>query len=248
MDNSNFYNAIYNRKSIRKYRKEPVESSKLNDLSKFIEGLTPLYEDIKTEIVILSEKDIKLLLPIKSPHYVAIYSEAKDGYLPNAGFMLQQVDLYLSANGIGACWLGMGLPQKESASRNGLEFVITLAFGYAEDPLNRQNTAEFKRKSLSEISDVKGAEDLLEAARLAPSASNTQPWNFSGSADCIIISRKLPNILKAAMYGKFNRIDIGIAMCHLWIAAQHQSKIIEFTKDNYAVSKGNEYIATAHIR
>lgn len=247
MDNSDFYNTIYKRKSIRKYRMEPLESSKLNELRKFIEGITPLYEDIKTETVILPEKEIRLMLPIKSPHYIAVYSETKDGYLPNAGFMLQQVELYLSANGIGACWLGMGLPQKESSSRNGLEFVITLAFGYAEEPLYRQKTAEFKRKSLSEISDVKGAEDLLEAARLAPSASNTQPWYFSGSADCIIISRKLPNILKEALYSKFNRIDIGIAMCHLWIAARQQGKAIEFTRDNYAVPKGNEYIATAHI-
>lgn len=248
MNNSDFYNAIYKRKSIRKYRKEPLESSKLKDLQKFMEELTPLYEDIKTEIVILSEKDIKLLLPIKSPHYIAVYSETKDGYLPNAGFMLQQVDLYLSANGIGACWLGLGLPQKESASRNGLQFVITLAFGYADEPLHRQNSIEFKRKSLSEISSINGAEELLEAARLAPSASNTQPWCFSGSADCIIISRKLPNILKEALYSKFNRIDIGIAMCHLWIAALHQGKTIEFIRENYAVPKGNEFMAAVHIR
>ncbi len=148
MNNSDFYNTIYKRKSIRKYRREPLESSELKDLQKFMEELTPLYEDIKTEIVILSEKDIKLLVSIKSPQYIAIYSEAKDGYLPNAGFMLQQVDLYLSANGIGACWLGLGLPQKESASRNGLEFVITLAFGYADEPLHRQSTAEFKHTAV----------------------------------------------------------------------------------------------------
>lgn len=248
MNNPDLYNTIFKRKSIRKYRKEPLESSKLMDLQKFMEKLAPLYGDIKTEIAILPEKDIKLLLPIRSPHYIAIYSETKNGYLQNAGFMLQQVDLYLSANGMGACWLGLGLPQKESASRNGLEFVITMAFGYADEPLHRQSTTEFKRKSLPEISSADGAEELLEAVRLAPSASNTQPWYFSGSADRIIISRRLPNILKEALYSKFNRIDIGIAMYHLWIAALHQGKTIEFTRDNYAVPKGNEYMATAHIR
>lgn len=248
MNNSDLYNAIYKRKSIRKYRKESLESTKLTDLKKFMEGLVPLHEEIKTEIVILSEKDIKLLLPIKSPHYVAIYSETKDEYLQNAGFMLQQVDLYLSASGIGTCWLGLGLPQKESASRNGLEFVITLAFGYADEPLYRESTTEFRRKALSEISSVNGAEELLEAARLAPSASNTQPWYFSGNEDSIVISRKLPNILKKALYNKFNRVDIGIAMCHLWIAALYQGKAIEFIRENAAVPKGNEYMASAHIR
>jgi len=248
MNNPDFYNTIFRRKSIRKYRKEPLESSKLVDLQNFMERLMPLYEDIKTEIAILSEKDIKLLLPIRSPHYIAIYSEKKNGYLQNAGFMLQQVDLYLSANGIGACWLGLGLPQKESASRNGLEFVIAMAFGYADGPLHRQSAAEFKRKQLSEISSVNGAEELLEAVRLAPSASNTQPWYFFGSKDCMIISRRLPNILNKALYSKFNRIDIGIAMYHLWIAALHQGKAIEFTRDNYTAPKGNEYMATAYIK
>lgn len=248
MNSSSFYNIIYKRKSIRKYRKEPLESSKLADLKKFMEGLVPLYEDIKTETAIVPEKDIKLLLPIKSPHYIVIYSEEKEGYLQNAGFILQQVDLYLSANGIGSCWLGLGLPQKESASRNGLEFVITLAFGHADEPLHRESITEFKRKALSEISSVNDAAELLEAARLAPSASNTQPWYFSGSADCIIISRKLPNILKQAIYSKFNRIDIGIAMCHLWIAALNQGKAVEFTREVHAVPKGNEYMATAYIR
>jgi len=138
MNNSDFYNTIFKRKSIRKYKKEPLESSKLMDLQNFMERLMPLYEDIKTEIVILSDKDIKVLLPIRAPHYIAIYSETKNEYLQNAGFMLQQVDLYLSANGMGACWLGLGLPQKESASRNGLEFVIAMAFGYADEPLHRK--------------------------------------------------------------------------------------------------------------
>jgi len=123
-----------------------------------------------------------------------------------------------------------------------------LAFGYAEEPLHRQSTAEFKRKALSEISSIKGAEELLEAARLAPSASNTQPWYFSGSEYCIIVSRKLPNILKQALYSKFNRVDIGIAMCHLWIAALHQGKAVDFIRDNDAISKGNEYMAKVHIR
>lgn len=247
MDNLDLYSTIFKRKSIRKYTGEPLEASRLESLQDLINGLTPLYGSIKTEIVILSPKEIKTMLPIKAPHYVVVYSEAKEGYLPNAGFMLQQVDLFLSANGIGACWLGMGSPQKEAASRNGLEYVITLAFGNAGEPVHRDSISEFKRKALSEISSVKGAEELLEAARLAPSASNSQPWYFTGSSDRIIVCRKLPNILKAALYGKFNNIDMGIALCHLWTAARHTGRSIEFIRENAAVPKGYEYITTAHI-
>jgi nitroreductase len=248
MSNLDFYNIIFKRKSIRKYKKEPVESSKLRSLQKFLEELTPLYHDIKTKIVILPEKDIKRLCSIRVPHYVVIYSEIKEGYLLNAGFLLQQVDLFLSANGIGACWLGLGIPQRASSSSNGLEYVIALAFGNADEPLHRDNISEFKRKPLSEISSVNNADELLEAARLAPSATNSQPWYFSGSADNLIISRKLPNIIKAAVYSKFNQIDIGIALYHLQVSALHMGKNIEFKRENDEVPKGFEYIATAHIK
>ncbi len=247
MDNLDFYSTIFKRKSVRKYSKEPLESSQLQKVRDHIDGLTPLYENIRTEIVILSDSEIKTMLPIKAPHYVAVYSEAKEGYLTNAGFMLQQVDLFLSANGIGACWLGMGSPNKKAAPRNGLEFVITLAFGAADEPLHRESISEFKRKELSEISSVKGADELLEAARLAPSASNSQPWYFTGSAGSILVCRKLPNMLKAALYGKFNQVDMGIALYHLRTAALHMGKTIEFRKENAAVPKGHEYITTVHI-
>jgi len=248
MNNTDFYSTIFKRKSVRKFARESIDASRLESLQNFIKDIIPLYGDIRTEIAILSENDVKSILPIKAPHYVVAYSEAKEGYLVNVGFMLQQVDLYLSANGIGACWLGMGSPQKEAASRNGLEYIIALPFGGPEEPVHRESKAEFKRKALSEITDIKGAEELLEAVRLAPSASNSQPWFFTGSADNIIVCRSLPNLLKAALYGKFNRIDMGIALCHLRIAALNMGKNIEFGREDAAVPKGHEYITTAHIK
>ncbi len=255
MDNMDFYEVIFKRKSIRKYKNEPLADSLLERVNTCIGNLSPLYDDIKTEIVVLSGDDIKLLLPIRSPHYITIYSENKEGWLVNAGYMLQQLDLFLSANGIGACWLGMGMPKKGVALRNGLEFVITMAMGYPDEALHRDSTAEFKRKATAEISEVKNdlgdskqADELIEAARLAPSASNTQPWYFSGTGDSIIISRKLPNLLKAALYGKFNQIDMGIVMCHLKVAAVHLGKTMEFKREAAEVPKGHEYIATAKLQ
>ncbi|MGE5678697.1 MAG: nitroreductase family protein [Pseudomonadota bacterium] len=248
MNSSELYSAIFKRKSVRKFKNQKLEASKLQSIQDFIDELTPFYAGIKTEIAILSENEIKTMLPLKASHYVAVYSEAKEGYLVNSGFMLQQVDLFLSANGIGACWLGLGSPQKAAASRNGLDYVITLAIGYAEEPLHRTDISEFKRNPISEISSLIGAEELLEAARLAPSASNTQPWYFSGSTDKIVVSRKLPNMLKAALYGKYNLIDIGIVLCHLWIAALFAGKDIEFIKENVTLSKGYEYVTTVKIQ
>jgi len=45
-----------------------------------------------------------------------------------------------------------------------------------KDHYIRTSVSEFKRKPLNEISDIEGADDLLEAARLPPSAGNQQLW------------------------------------------------------------------------
>ena len=78
-----------------------------------------------------------------------------------------------------------------------------------------------KRKPLTEL--VTGIEELkwpwlktsLEAARLAPSAVNHQPWRFKVEAHSITISvdelKDTFNISK--------RLDCGIAMLHVEIAS-----------------------------
>ena|GEM_PF-3748051 len=35
----------------------------------------------------------------------------------NAGFLLQQIDLYLSDSNLASCWLGMAKPSKEAHSQ-----------------------------------------------------------------------------------------------------------------------------------
>jgi hypothetical protein len=48
-----------------------------------------------------------------------------------------------------------------------------------------------------------------------------------------------------------NKIDMGIALCHLAITAEHYGRVIEFTKDKTAQKnnpKGYYYIATAIIK
>ncbi len=63
----------------------------------------------------------------------------------------------------------MASPKKKDS-----EFVIMISFGKS-DKMTRDKDS-FKRKRLSEISDVE--DEILIPARLAPSAMNTQPWYF----------------------------------------------------------------------
>jgi len=137
----------------------------------------------------------------------------------------------------------MAKPSKEVPEhKNGLEFVVMLAFGNSPDPIHRGATSEFKRNNLSDISTVVGGEDLLEPVRLAPSASNTQSWFFSGEVDAITVSRKKLNLIKAALYGKMNQIDIGIALCHLWLSLDTKGKIPSYDFNKVEVPSGYEFM------
>jgi len=56
----------------------------------------------------------------------------------------------------------------------------------------------------------------LETARLAPSAVNRQPWRFRWDDDVLVVS--VNNRLESPKVTK--RLDCGIAMLHIEIAAQ----------------------------
>jgi len=248
MNNETLFQTIFERKSIRKYDMTPLPAESIENLQKFAEQVRTIDETIKYEFVYLGSNEVKGMLAIKAPHYICLYSEKKPGYLMNAGFLLQQIDLYLSANEIGSCWLGLAKPAKQFMEPKGdLEFIIMLAFGKTDELLHRSDTSVFIRRSITEISQIAGAEELLEPVRLAPSASNSQPWFFSGNMEEIHVSREKPSFLKAPVYERLNQIDIGIALCHLWLSLEHQGKTAAISFPQGTPPNGHEYMAKVTV-
>ncbi len=250
MDTQNLYNTIFKRKSVRKYDLTPLPEADLSKVSEHIQALKTLIPGVRSKIDILSSREIKNLTPVKAPHYLVFFSEEKDGFLTNAGFILQQMDLFLSSNGIGSCWIGMAKPQREILKKSELDFVIMLAFGKPKEPIYRKDIWEFKRKPLEEITNISGSNELLEPVRLAPSATNSQPWYFIGEDNKIHVYCIKAKALKSVLYEKVNKIDMGIALCHLWIAAEYFQKNMDIIYDDparKAIPAGYFYIATVII-
>lgn len=251
MEYKKFYDTIFKRKSIRKYDLQSIDEKTLEDIVSYINVVKPMYENIKIEMKIITKESAKGLFPIKAPYYILISSEKKEGYLTNAGFMIQQVDLFLSANGLGSCWVGMAQPKKEIVNQSKLEYVIALAFGKSAETLYRENVSEFKRKSIEEIRDNNQKDELIESARLAPSATNSQPWFFKIDNNKIDVYCVKSNFIKALIYKKMNQIDIGIAICHLWTAEKHFGKDLSYTFDKEAEENSPEgyyYITSLIIK
>lgn len=246
---SELYQTIYKRKSVRKYEQEKLSQSDLQDIGDFLNKAAVLDPEIKFETKIVDSDAVKSLIPIKAPHYLQFFSEAKGDYLLNAGFVLQQLDLYLSSNNLGTCWFGMAKPKKEIIAESDLEYVITLVFGKSKTESHRDSIENFDRKSLSEIKSGENHYDILEAVRLAPSATNGQPWYFISEKDQIHLYQVEPNFIKKFFYEKMNKIDMGIALSHLWLAAEQQNNNFEFKKlkESPAVVEGYNYLATVKL-
>ena len=211
---------IYKRKSTRSYTDVPVETEILQKIQAFAGSLASLYPEIRGKMEIVDGKNVRCILPWKTKQVLALFAEKKEGAAENVGFLYQQMDLYLQSLGLGSCWLGMGRLGGEEETvlpaSEGMEFVIMIAFGYPKGELYRENTASFKRKALREISDRE--DERLEPARLAPSSVNSQPWYFVHDGDTVRAYCVRSGLLKKGAPNAMNRVDMGIALAHLYVA------------------------------
>ncbi len=89
MEKSDLYEAIFKRKSIRNYDLTPLDQNTLTEISNHLNNLEPLYDNIKIKFKIIGTDDVKRRMMKKSPHYIAVFSENKEGYLTNVGFFLK---------------------------------------------------------------------------------------------------------------------------------------------------------------
>lgn len=225
---------ISKRKSCRSYTGIPVDAIVLERIKAF--SMKPLYPEIKVHWEVVERSQVKSLCPWTTPQLIAIYSEKTEGYLENAGFLFQQMDLYLQSLGLGACWLGLGkMHGKTAPDVPGMQFVILLAFGHPEGEQLRTEPAAFKRKNAEQIAD---RPDLrLEPARLAPSSINSQPWYFTHEEDTIHVY-----CAKNSMLAYMNRIDMGIALAHIYLSNEQNFRF--FPKENPPALQGYDYIGS----
>jgi len=250
MEKNTLYEAIFKRKSVRNYDPTPIDTNRREEISTNLQSIKPLLSGIKTEFKIISPNQVTRKLGNKAPHFIAAFSEAKDAYKVNIGFMLQQMDLQFSATGLGSCWLGIPQPSKDITDSSNLEFIILMAFGNPNETLYRTNASEFKRKSLTEITNIEGAHELLEPARLAPSAVNLQNWYFTGNMNAIHAYSFKPNFLRNIVGGSYYPVNMGIALCHLQLAAEYKGWNTKFVFDSSKDKnppKNLEYVASLEI-
>lgn len=227
---------IYTRKSCRKYSIEKLSEKQLDDIRNFISNIRVLDDSIDFRYDILAKDEVNIRTRWSAPYYLALYSEKRDLYGENIGFAFEQVCLYMQSIGIGNCWVGLAKPKVRDD-----EFVITIAFGKSDD-ISR-DISQFKRKQLEDISDF--ADDALLPALYAPSAVNSQPWYFRHASEGFDVYQVTGNPLKRKVLGKWNPIDIGIALAHLYV--ENPESFEFWLRDDFEDVKGYTYIGSVSI-
>ncbi len=220
-----YYEAIFRRKSFHLFRgvgDEHISQDELDGIKRAYGGFESLCPDIKTDIRIVPSDRVNFKRDAE--YCILIYSEKKTNYLMNAGYIGEQLDLYLVENDIGTLWFGIGKP--DEPVYNGMDYVIMIAVHKVTDKTKyRKDMFTSKRKPLDEVWSGDGL-GVADIARFAPSACNTQPWYVENRDGTLTVFRyKKPGkrgIMPTSAVSYFNRIDIGIYLCILDICLQNK--------------------------
>ena len=239
------YDAIFYRKSTKKYSKNKLSISMFEEVRNICNDIESLDENIKVKAYpILKGDSLKFIIKkshrIVAPHYILLTAQLPEesdeekqiNYYDSVGFAGEKLVLTLTEMGLATCWIGNSFNKKLV-----LDFVILeeneipailIAFGFPEskDGLFRKKEEKLDRKSLKQIAkdvDEKWA-NVIECVRLSPSYKNSQPWRFyqnNGSLD--IYMKKDSN-------EDINLVNMGIALKHFEIGCKYNNIDFEYVK------------------
>ena len=224
------YSMIFKRKSFHIFKEIlSISNEEVQEIYDVYRTLLPLVSDIQTEIRIVKSEETSCKRGAE--YCILLYSEKKEQYLQNIGYLGEQLDLYLASKNIGALWFGIG--KVEEPSYHGLDFMIMIAIAKMPENTFRKNMFKSKRKPLEEIWVGNQYLQIANIVRFSPSACNTQPWIVEEHEKQLWVYRyKKPGkrgIMPIDKVAHYNRIDMGIFLCFMDICLQHEN--IAFTKE-----------------
>lgn len=233
-----WYAAIARRRSRRLFDSKPVDPDLLARLNTVCKEFRPFTE--ARAVLVTQSPDMVFKGAIGhygkikgASAFIAFIGNTNDPNIQEkVGYLGEGTVLEATAMDLGTCWVGGFFRPDIAASlavikKNERVFAVT-PVGYVMEKWSLEEKImtgfgwTHKRKSLAEL--VTGMENIqlpmwintaLEAARVAPSAVNRQPWRFQVEPHSITIS---VDDLKDT-YNIPKRLDCGIAMLHIEVAS-----------------------------
>ncbi len=270
---------ISHRESTRTYNGKPLIKIDAEQIQDFIHtGIHYLGETIDFRMISANENKSGKIRNLSAygmirgaKNYIAGVA-GKNTSLVEYGFAFEQIALYADSIGLGTCWLGGTFKRKSVARLLRIKkdewIPVMMPVGYpakrasAREQITRLAIKADSRKPFEEVFfDGKNGlalnettsgdlAEVLEAVRLAPSASNKQPWRLvvNTVGDVEFYVERTPNY--GAMLGyDIQLVDIGIAMYHFLAAAKETGINGEFKpfvpdRNNVGLYSEYEYLTT----
>jgi nitroreductase len=180
------------------------------------------------------------------------------------GYSFEKLVLYATSIGLGTCWLGGTFKRANFANAMEVKedelFPIISPLGY---PIEKKRFMDSMVRRIAKSDQRKSWEHLffvndfthpmtkeeagefaypLEMVRLAPSASNKQPWRIVKSGQTYHFYKEKGYSVKMAY--DIQEVDMGIAACHFHLAALEKGLIGEFKRlptPSIAIPKDVDY-------
>jgi nitroreductase len=259
------YANIFRRKSTRAFNMDSLDEASLGRVQEILDGAPDLFEGLHVRYDIIkdgrefSEKATGIIgayTKVKAPHFLVVTIKEQSGFRQATGYSLAHVVLAMNDLGIATCITYPGVDKsiitKYMELEEDHEPILFVAFGNPLDPLELYPKAEYyKRRNLTDIiiqGPVKRKyKFILEAARLAPSSFNTQPWRFSMDGNRIHVMRVKLGFVKSKFFTSLNKIDMGIALAYMIIAIKAKGMKFKLIKDS-TPHKDMEYMITIEIK
>ncbi len=233
---------ISQRRSERTYNEVPIPEDIKQRIKDYISKVdAPFNTKIRFELVDTDKSGSGLKLGTYgvisgASSFICAATEKTARYEENLGYAFEKIILYATSLGLGTCWLGGTFKRSEFGKAIDLKenelLPIISPIGYAKekrgilDSLMVMVAGSRNRKDWDELffdkdfnkplkkEENSGIKEIFEAVRLAPSASNKQPWR-------IVKDENVFHFFLARNVGYGNvasfdiqRLDIGIAMFH----------------------------------
>jgi len=239
---------VYQRRNL-----DPQTQQRITEILSLL-PTSPFNSHVRMKLLAVGEQDRRNLRRLGTygfiknpPAFIAGTVHKSINDMEDFGYLMELVVLHMTDLGLGTCWLGGSFTHSSFAKHTGLMegeiLPAVIAVGYIAE--ERYPPAEWVRqlanarsrynweylffdgtftKPLSKETAGKYALPL-EMIRIAPSASNKQPWRVVRcNTGWHFYLQRTPGYGKGlaslVVHGDLQRIDLGIAMCHFAVTAQ----------------------------
>ena len=263
------------RRSWRTFLPRKIEEEKIHQLQEFMDSAKGVYgTPLNLKFVHhTGDEKVGTYGTIKgAPLYLAGSIRKSLSYPEEYGYAFEKIILKAEELGLGSCWLGgtfskgtfakaLSLKDVEilpavtplgyTASRRSFTDTVTVSMARSRSRLDWQKLFFQKNFSTPLTRENSGKYQIsLEMVRLAPSASNKQPWRILKDGEIYHFythrSRLYNNLLRVGGLADLQRLDIGIAMVHFELSARESGLDGKWHQRNPGIhsDRNTEYISS----